>query len=376
MLSVYFHVWGLYNVNDLGCVFSSRLKLWHHCLAWHHSRFGLRRHLFFCASVFHFFIHCVYIYIYNLWFVLSYVRSCEAMGSSDSDSESSSKELVEVEEERPAGTAAGVLEPEPEDSLDSSSESVSAARPHPGRNKTPPREPAGGCGRGRSRERGRTPAGDRRGSPAGHRGRTPAGERRPSPAGHRGRSPAGERRRSPAGERRRSPVRDKRPATPERPPSKGKSKGKSKDGRYVRCPHCWQYVVNTQCSQEQHRYWSIYCNTWRRYQRGGTWEAATAAAERANRRRQERSTGNRETKELTEKAAPRCKPEKERRKKDKKVDKEKRKKRKRVSPSPEPRKPLGGKHRRPPSSDDEPPPKEHRSSSSKGWTKVWHWVKL
>lgn len=61
------------------------------------------------------FFHSLCIYIYNLWFVLSYVRSCEAMGSSDSDSESSSKELVEVEEERPAGTAAGVLEPEPED---------------------------------------------------------------------------------------------------------------------------------------------------------------------------------------------------------------------------------------------------------------------
>lgn len=296
------------------------------------------------------------------------------MDSSDSDSDSTSKEIVEVEEEAVPATVA--KEPDPEDSLDSSEESVSAVR-----------EPSAGKGHKRARGRSvpaeghreRSPAGEKRRSPSRDKRRPPAGDRRRSPAGQRRRSPEGRVRRSPAGERARSPVREKRPASPERPPSKGKSKGKGKDkdGRYVRCPHCWQHVVNTQCSRDQHQYWSQFCNTWQRYNRGATWADAVARAERALQRRQGR-TQHRAPKEETERTAPKGKSEKERVtvKKEKKKDKEKRKRNKRVSPSPDPRKPLGDKRRRPPSSDDEPGPKERRSSASKGWTKVWHWVKL
>ena len=297
------------------------------------------------------------------------------MDSDGTDSESTSHELVEVEEG--SAKAAAAKEPDAEDSLDSSSESPSVVEA-----RGP--SPEGGCKKRdkEGRPRGPSPEGDKkrvRPVPAvehRERGRSPAGDHR---SNRRGRTPAV--RRSPVRDRApavaRSPVRDKRPMSPERPPSKGKSKGKSKDNRYVRCPHCWQQVVNTQCSQEQHQYWSVQCNAWQRYNRGATWPEALAGADRSKRRREARLlVGNHAgdgpapvVRRGPRKAAR--KAEKEKKKADKKG-----KKKPRVSPSPSPKKPLGGKRRRPPSSDDETSPKERKSSSSKGWTKVWHWVKL
>ena len=149
----------------------------------------------------------------------------------------------------------------------------------------------------------------------------------------------------------------------------------------MRCPHCWQHVVNAQCSQEQHQYWSVQCNAWQRYNRGATWPEALAGADRSKRRREARLTvgncaGDGDRPAPAVRPGPRNAVRKAEKEKKKDKPDKKGKKKPRVSPSPSPRKPLGGKRRRPPSSDDEPSPKERKSSSSQGWKKVWHWVKM
>lgn len=65
---------------------------------------------------------------------------------------------------------------------------------------------------------------------------------------------------------------------------RGKSKSKSEKGRRA-CPVCWQMVVDTQAGMEQHQYWSVPCNAWKRHNKGESWEDALAAAERQKERR-------------------------------------------------------------------------------------------
>ena len=65
---------------------------------------------------------------------------------------------------------------------------------------------------------------------------------------------------------------------------RGKSKSKSEKGRRA-CPVCWQMGVDTQAGMEQHQYWSVPCNAWKRHNQGESWEDALAKAERQKERR-------------------------------------------------------------------------------------------
>ena len=168
---------------------------------------------------------------------------------------------------------------------------------------------------------------------------------------------------------------------------RGKSKGKSQweQGRRA-CPICWQMVVNTKADMEQHQYWSVPCNAWRRHAKGRPWDDAVESAEKQKDRRTARwnaSHGNPGGAASGSKPAAAKKPEKKAEKKKKKVParekgkasstkKDKEEKRKRKSSSPEPRPVKKEKKRKDTSSEEE----DKGSGRGKGWTKVWHWVKL
>ena len=65
---------------------------------------------------------------------------------------------------------------------------------------------------------------------------------------------------------------------------RGKSKSKSLQGRRA-CPICWQMVVDTKCGMDQHQYWSVPCNAWRRHAKGIAWDKAVESAEKQKERR-------------------------------------------------------------------------------------------
>ena len=258
-----------------------------------------------------------------------------------SDDETSSYEEVPEETREEAKPA----EPEPEQEGESSASEDTASEESTGKREVPAPKPEGRV-EVRSRVRPRSPEA-REGRP-----------KRRSPVEHVGR-----------------PRRPRSPSAPAGGKAKGKSKGKkgAKAQEYTRCGICRQAVKNTPCSQDQHRYWSTWCNTWRRYNAGMSWDLAQAAAERQKRRRErreqrpeERPVKHHKEKEPSRKERP------DKKKGDKKGDKKKRKTRP-VTPSPEPARPAG-KRDRPPSSSGDEGPRSH--GVRKQWTKVFHWVKL
>lgn len=107
--------------------------------------------------------------------------------------------------------------------------------------------------------------------------------------------------------------------------SKGKEKGKAWEKGRRACPVCQQMVVDTKAGMEQHQYWSVPCNTWRRHAKGQSWEEAQAGAERQKERRTARYDAQHRSTASASKPAPPKKAEK----KDKK--KEEKKKRKSVA---------------------------------------------
>ena len=156
---------------------------------------------------------------------------------------------------------------------------------------------------------------------------------------------------------------------------KGRGKSKSKSQGRRACPFCWQMVVDTQCGMEQHQYWSVPCNAWRKHGKGMPWDEALEAAENQKERRTARWNA------ASEPAAPK----KEEKKKKKKTagggtatastasKKKKVVKRKRASSSPDPRPAKRDKNPDPTSSGSEG---DKDKAGRKGWAKVWHWVKI
>ena len=281
-----------------------------------------------------------------------------AVDLSSEEETASSYEEVPVEE--PAAKAA---EPEPELEGDttSSEESVESKESK----------------RGRSREKAASPRAKRARSPEVPEGTKAKRPRSPEvPEGNKAKRP-----RSPEMPERARAKRAYSPPVSEGGKAKGKSKGKdkgkkggSKADEFVRCGICWQYVKNNACSRDQHQYWSVACNTWRRVNAGMSWSKASAAADRQKLRREQRHALEGpavETVPKKKEPSRKDKAEKKEKKKEKKVKKTKR----RVSPSPEPARPSGKKGGRPPSSSDEDEPRGSRGSG-KQWTKVFHWVKL
>ena len=198
---------------------------------------------------------------------------------SSSEDESSYEEVV-VEEPKP-------VEPEPELPGDTTSSEETTSDES---TKKRTREVEGPRGELRGRPKNRSPETRREGRalPEG-RDKRPRSPEPPAGRDKRPRSPS-----PPAG-------RDKRPRSPE-PPEGGKAKGKSKGKKgaqqYVPCPICRTQVKNNVCSKDQHQYWSVCCNTWRRYNAGMTWNLAQAAAERQKRRRERRERREQQGEEI------------------------------------------------------------------------------
>ena len=198
---------------------------------------------------------------------------------SSSEDESSYEEVV-VEEPKP-------VEPEPELPGDTTSSEETTSDES---TKKRAREVEGPRGELRGRPKNRSPETRREGRalPEG-RDKRPRSPDPPAGRDKRPRSPS-----PPAG-------REKRPRSPE-PPEGGKAKGKSKGKKgaqqYVPCPICRTQVKNNVCSKDQHQYWSVWCNTWRRYDAGMTWNLAQAAAERQKRRRERRERREQQGEEI------------------------------------------------------------------------------
>ena len=282
---------------------------------------------------------------------------------SSSEDESSYEEVV-VEEPKP-------VEPEPELPGDTTSSEETTSDES---TKKRTREVEGPRGELRGRPKNRSPETRREGRalPEG-RDKRPRSPEPPAGRDKRPRSPS-----PPAG-------RDKRPRSPE-PPEGGKAKGKSKGKKgaqqYVPCPICRTQVKNNVCSKDQHQYWSVWCNTWRRYNAGMTWNLAQAAAERQKRRRERRERREQQGEEIPAKhrkgkeVARKEKAEKKKGDKGKKDKKEK--KGRRGHPAQAQSLPglLGRK------AEDLQARLETRRNpaasrgSRKQWTKVYHWVQL
>ena len=169
---------------------------------------------------------------------------------------------------------------------------------------------------------------------------------------------------------------------------RGKSKSKSEKGRRA-CPVCWQKVVDTQAGMEQHQYWCVPCNAWKRHNKGESWENALAAAERQKERRTARFNAQ-GTASASKPEAPK-KEDKKKKKKEVKEETKKKKRRGKATGSKETKGKVEKGKRKPSSSPDPRPAKKEKkgpdtSSDSEGkgsgrgrgkqWTKVWHWVKI
>ena len=76
-----------------------------------------------------------------------------------------------------------------------------------------------------------------------------------------------------------------RPDNRSRKGGQEKGRGKSKSQGRRACPICWQMVVDTVAGMEQHQYWSVPCNAWRRHNKGTPWEKAVESAEKQKTRR-------------------------------------------------------------------------------------------
>lgn len=100
--------------------------------------------------------------------------------------------------------------------------------------------------------------------------------------------------------------------------SKGKEKGKAWEKGRRACPVCQQMVVDTKAGMEQHQYWSVPCNTWRRHAKGQSWEEAQAGAERQKERRTARYDAQHRSTASASKPAPPKKAEKKDKKKEEK----------------------------------------------------------
>ena len=156
---------------------------------------------------------------------------------------------------------------------------------------------------------------------------------------------------------------------------RGKSKAKSGVGRRA-CPICWQMVVDTQAGMDQHQYWSVPCNAWRRHAKGTAWEKAVRSAEKQKERRTERFNASGDVASGSKPPAPKKeekKPEKKagKKKKGKTASakasgsrKAKKEKRKRLPSSPEPR-PAKKRDRRPDPSSHGGGQKKHQRPAAK-----------
>lgn len=180
----------------------------------------------------------------------------------------------------------------------------------------------------------------------------------------------------------RSPVRRERPRSPSATPArtaKGDSKGKKGKTDRQTCPFCWQSVQATQCSLDQHQYWSTNCLRWQRFRQGLSWESACAAAERMRTRRLARDAEPETRARASGSAAKPTRepsPKKSKAKKTDEKDEKKNKKRKarKASPSPDvrrrPRDKRGGGGDGSDSEGDGPQPKVVRHGP-KSWLVTW-----